>query len=77
MANYKYANFLNVIAGREFDLVYGPSTPAPLSGIYRCEGCGHEAVSTKGNHLPPQNHHTHTVVQGKIRWQPIVISTHA
>lgn len=76
MANYKYAKFLSAIDGREFDIVYSPSTPAPLSGIYRCEGCGREAVSTKGHHLPPQDHHQHTLAQGKIRWQPIVISTH-
>ena len=28
-------------------------TPTPASGIYRCESCGFEVDSTRGNPLPP------------------------
>lgn len=76
MALYKYFKFLTQDQGNLFDLTYHPGTDAPASGIYRCEGCGIEAVSTKGNKLPPQNHHQHTQAQGAIRWRPIVLSTH-
>ncbi|CAE6701494.1 hypothetical protein R20943_00592 [Paraburkholderia aspalathi] len=72
MAIYKYPQFLQQGDDVLFDKVWSPGGTAPLSGIYRCEGCGITIVSTRGHTLPPQNHHQHTVAQGAIRWQPIV-----
>lgn len=48
---------------------YGPGEEVPVSGIYRCEGCGREIASNKQDPFPPQNHHQHTTAQGKISWE--------
>lgn len=40
-----------------FDRIYPPGTLAPYSGIYRCDSCNIEAVSTKGHPLPPVDTH--------------------
>lgn len=76
MAQYKHAVFLSHITDNAFDLLHHPGTPTPLSGIYRCHVCGHEAVSTRHHPLPPQNHHTHGS-GAAIQWRLIVASTHA
>lgn len=75
MAIYKYPNFLQQSAHAAYDQVHKAADIAPYSGIYRCEGCGENAVSTHGNPLPPQNHHQHTANQGAIRWR-LIVSTH-
>jgi hypothetical protein len=49
--------------------VYGPSQKVPVSGIYRCIGCGREVTSNEGDPFPPQNHHQHNALQGDIRWK--------
>jgi hypothetical protein len=49
--------------------VYHPGDIVPVSGIYRCPGCGHEDCCNKGDPFPPQNHTQHTPAQGSIRWQ--------
>ena len=72
MAWYKYNTHLVNKTSEQFDALYGPSTATVWSGIYRCEGCGREVVSTHGHPLPPQNHHQHTQGQGHIRWRLIV-----
>lgn len=72
MALYKYQQVLAHTDHEEFDKFYPPGAKTPWSGIYRCEGCAKEAVSTDTHPLPPQNHHQHTVAQGKIRWRLIV-----
>jgi hypothetical protein len=72
MAWYKNPAYLTQVNFSGFDALHSPGTLAPYSGIYRCEGCGKEAVSTLGHHLPPQNHHQHTYAQGSIRWRLIV-----
>jgi len=77
MAIYKYGNYLIQRQDAIFDQVSHPATTTPASGVYRCEGCGISAVSTKGHPLPPQNHHQHTSQQGAIRWRLVVMSTHA
>lgn len=66
---YKNGNLFKQSDSAAFDTIYEAGAIAPHSGIYRCVGCGRYAVSTKGNHLPPQNHHQHTQQQGRIRWQ--------
>jgi hypothetical protein len=77
MAIYKYQAYLQQNSSTEFDQVYEASATTPKSAIYRCEGCGREAISTAGHPLPPQNHHQHTAQQGRIRWKMIVMATHA
>ncbi len=77
MAEYKYAKYLTQITDGTLDKTFPPSTATPLSGIYRCDVCGHEAVSTKDHPLPPQNHHQHANRLVPIAWRLIVVSTHA
>jgi len=72
MALYKYSQILRQVDNPQFDKIYEPGEKTPWSGIYRCEGCGKEIVHTETHPLPPQNHHQHTPVQGKIRWRLIV-----
>jgi hypothetical protein len=72
MALYKNPQFLSLSQHAAFDLFHTPGSLAPNSGIYRCTVCGHEAVSTEGNPLPPQGSHVHHSWQGNIRWQLIV-----
>jgi hypothetical protein len=74
MAHYKYAHFLQQENGAEFDKVYAIGDITPLSGVYRCEGCGKSVTSIKDRKLPPQNHHQHTPAQGAIRWRLVVKS---
>jgi hypothetical protein len=75
MANYKYSEFLSLSNHAAFDTLSEPGREAPHSGIYRCEGCGHNVVSTFGHPLPPQNHHQHQYGQGAIQWR-LIAATH-
>ena len=72
MAFYKYVQFLLNSNDRAFQAIHKPGTVTPHSGIYRCEGCGHEIVCSEAAALPPQNHHPHHQGQGGIRWRLIV-----
>jgi hypothetical protein len=72
MALYKHGNHLTQTNDAAFDLIHSPGVATPHSGIYRCEGCGHEVASNAGNPLPPQNHHQHSTSQGPIRWYLLV-----
>ena len=74
MALFKYNQFLSQSLDAAFDVVASPGAATPHSGIYRCEGCGHEVASNKGNPLPPQNHHQHAPTQGGIRWRLAVFA---
>lgn len=76
MALYKNGSLLSSSQDTAFDFGYSPGTAAPLSGIYRCMNCSREAVSTEGNTLPPQNHHSHPTNQGPVLWQLIVYADH-
>ena len=77
MAIYKYDAYVRKhAADPTFDGEQGPGATAPLSGIYRCLGCGREDISKEGNPLPPQNHHQHTISQGTIRWRLAVFADH-
>lgn len=51
---------------------YGAADTVPVSGIYRCNGCKKEITSNADDIFPPQNHHQHTALAGKIEWQLIV-----
>jgi hypothetical protein len=72
MALYKYPKYLIQSDDPKFDAIYQPGSITSHSGLYRCEGCGHEIVSESGKPLPPQNHHQHAPIQGAIRWRLIV-----
>jgi hypothetical protein len=49
MAYFKYGQLFKHLENKEFDVIREPGTPAGWSGIYSCEGCGREAVSTQGH----------------------------
>jgi hypothetical protein len=66
---YKYQQFLATSTHAAFDTICEPASATQWSGIYRCEGCGKAITSIAGNKLPPQNHHQHTIQQGRIRWR--------
>ena len=72
MAVYKYVQNLQQSQHAAFDTVTEPGHPTPYSGVYRCDGCGREDVSTYSHPMPPQNHHQHTQSQGRIRWRLVV-----
>ena len=72
MALYKYSHHLHTSEHNSFDAIHHPGASTPHSGVYRCEGCGHEVASNAGNPLPPQNYHQHAPSQGQIRWRLIV-----
>lgn len=74
MAQYKYPNYLNQADSTAYDTLYGPGDNCPNSGVYRCETCGDEIASNRGNPLPPQNHHQHGPNAGPIRWKLIVFA---
>jgi hypothetical protein len=76
MAWYKNPNILHKSDGNAYDSVHKPGEIVGHSGIYRCEGCGHEIASNQGDPYPPQNHHQHTQAQGLIRWRLIVYADH-
>ena len=48
---------------------YNPGDEVPVSGIYRCTGCGKEITSNKNDPFPPQNHHQHSQDQGSVKWK--------
>jgi hypothetical protein len=72
MAQYKYSHYLTNLSDPKFDPAHGPGTSAPHTGIYKCQGCGAEVVSTAGDPLPPAGHHQHSLAQGGIGWRLIV-----
>lgn len=67
MAVFKNKDYFQHSTNAAFDNIHEPGEQAPHSGIYRCKGCGVNAVSTHAHPLPPQNHHQHTANQGPIR----------
>ena len=76
MAVYKYPAYIQKSDDAVFDGEHTPGSKTPLSGIYRCLGCGREDVSTEHHPMPPQNHHQHTPAQGAIRWRLAVWADH-
>lgn len=76
MAWNKYEAFVTKGHGVLFDKTAHAGSICEHSGIYRCDVCGHEAVSTKGHTLPPQSHHNHPGRQ-PIAWRLTVACAHA
>ena len=66
-----------------FNKYFKPGEKVPVSGIYRCESCGFEAVSTAAeNHpLPPaarcDSHHSKWKCNpGNVRWRLVAAAIH-
>ena len=74
MAQYKYIEYLIESDNSAYDSVFNPGESCLNSGIYRCETCGDEIASNKGNPFPPQNHHQHPSNSGPIKWKLIVFA---
>jgi hypothetical protein len=74
MAIYQNLQHFQQFTHSAFNELHTPGTQAPYSGIYRCEVCGHEVVSTEGNPLPPQNHNQHPKDKS-ILWRLLVTHT--
>ncbi|UFS71936.1 hypothetical protein LPW11_07020 [Geomonas sp. RF6] len=72
MVFFKYRNLIHQLDHQAFDRLLQPGDTTLYSGIYRCEVCGYEIVSTKGDSMPPEHHHKHTLAQGPISWRLIV-----
>ena len=75
MAYYKYLHYLTSLSDPKFDPAHPPGANTPLTGIYKCQGCGTEVVSTADDPLPPASHHQHSLAQGEMAWQLIVATT--
>jgi len=74
MPNYKNSDYFRLNQSETFDQTYSPGELAPTSGVYRCDACGYEAVSTKGHPLPPANDcRNHSAAWrcsfGQVRWR--------
>ncbi|HCN45044.1 MAG TPA: protein L [Pseudomonas sp.] len=54
--------------------LYGIGSEVPVSGIYRCRGCGHEITSNKTDQFPPQNKKQHTCDDEEVLWELIVMT---
>ena len=76
MAIYRHAQYLNTSSDEVFNGTQKSGATPPMSGIYRCEGCGREVVAEHNRQLPPQNHHQHTLAQGDVLWRLIVFADH-
>jgi hypothetical protein len=72
VATYEDTHHVRCVQHPAFQEVYPASARTPLSGIYRCDGCGRECVSIHYRPLPPEGHHQHTPSQGPIRWRLLV-----
>ena len=60
MALYQDTATVQQTTHEAFDAKHKPGAATPFSGVYRCETCGDEIASNKGNPLPPQNHAQHS-----------------
>lgn len=61
----------SLLGSAVWDTLHPIASIVPVSGIYRCEGCGDEITSNKDDRFPPQNKHQHTN-QKKVEWRLIV-----
>ncbi|MFJ3485217.1 protein L [Pseudomonas sp. NPDC090202] len=53
---------------------YGVGTAVPVSGIYRCMGCGEEIVSKRGESFPPQNRYQAVCQEKPVLWELVVMT---
>lgn len=81
MPNYKVPQYFHQNSASTFDEVHAPGSIAPASGVYRCESCGFEAVSTQGHRLPPELncvHHSAAWIcnAGRVLWRLVAAAIH-
>jgi len=82
MPNYKDGSvFHQLPADANFDKIHLPGQATPYSGIYRCQSCGFECVSTKGHPLPPErgcSEHSITWIgyRGQVTWKLVAAAVH-
>ena len=69
MTLFKRSNDIEVSISPEFDKEYEPGDTPIRPGIYRCRGCGCEAVGDASRPLPLDKHPRHSMAQGTIRWR--------
>lgn len=75
MTFYQDPKTIHKTTSTAFDAVNKPGDTVNHSGIYRCNVCDQEIVSTFGNKFPPQNHHQHPEKED-IEWQLIATPRH-
>lgn len=75
MALFSYTGYLRYFDSTAFTNVHGPGDPAPYSGIYKCESCGHEVAIPATNPLPKMTHPRHSI-ESPIEWRLIVYAQH-
>ena len=81
MPNYKNSSYFQQNASPVFDQTYAPGVATPSSGVYRCDSCGFEAVSTQGHPLPPaticpQHSSGWKCQHGVVRWRLVAAAIH-
>jgi hypothetical protein len=81
MPNYKDSQYFQQNTSPAFDQTYHPGTITPSSGVYRCESCGYEAVSTQGHPLPPATNCLHHSTAwkcspGRVQWRLVAAAIH-
>jgi len=69
LAYYKYLAELSHEKGFQYDARHKPGEVVPLSGIYKCTGCGKSIVASQDSRFPAQNHHQHAPAEGPIQWR--------
>ena len=74
MAQYLDSSFLVRSPHFGFEKSYAPGTVVPVSGIYRCRGCGREVALAKGSALPLHAQHDHGFESGPASWVAIVLA---
>ncbi len=70
----KYVNETNQPKNKHWTHIYGIGTKVPVSGIYRCTGCGDEITSNKDDPFPPQNGDQHECNGKPIHWELVVMT---
>lgn len=73
MAMYKNPELLKHNQSNVFDILHGARASTPFSGIYRCDGCGYETVSTENHPLPFLHHRLHPQ-NTPIQWRLVVVA---
>lgn len=63
---------MSILGSAVWGKIHAIGSTVPVSGIYRCEGCGDEITSNKGTEFPPQNKHQHPGSAASIGWRLIV-----
>lgn len=69
MVLYKEEKFFQQSVDAAFDMLATPGQVTPRSGIYKCVGCGHEIVASRGSLMPDDDHHPHSQEHGDRNWR--------